>query len=103
MTKHTPGPWAVYPPEMLDNKHWSVQTDCGMTIVCGEDTPEAAADAHLIAAAPELLAVVRQAIDYANDTKERFESGWDCDDEEAYSNLLAAADDAIAKAEGSSE
>ena len=60
-------------------------------------------DARLIAAAPELLKVVRMAIDYANDTKERFGVYFDGDDGESYDNLMDAAEDAIAKAEGSDE
>lgn len=61
------------------------------------------ANARLIAAAPELLAVVRMAIDYANDTKDRFGVNFDGDDAESYDKLMDAADAAITKAEGRSE
>lgn len=58
---------------------------------------------RLAEAAPELLAVARMTIDYANDTKDRFSQQWDGDDEDSYSALLDAAAKAIAKAEGRSE
>lgn len=58
---------------------------------------------RLYAAAPEMLAVVRMAIDYANDTKDRFGVNFDGDDAESYDKLMDAADAAIAKAEGRSE
>jgi len=58
------------------------------------------ANIALITAAPELLAVIRMAINYANDTKSRFAVYFNGDDAEAYDTLLAAADAAIDKAEG---
>ena len=98
---HTPGPWAVYPPEMLDNQHWSVQTDCGMTIVCGEDTPEAAANARLIAAAPELLASLRECSTALADLlADADPSGLECQEQWA---CVAECKKVIAKAEGRSE
>lgn len=59
-----------------------------------------AANARLIAAAPDLLAVARMAFDYAQDTKARFTEHFDFDDEESYDNLCDACEKAISKAEG---
>lgn len=59
--------------------------------------------ARLVAAAQELLKVARMAIDYANDTKDKFGVNFDGDDAESYDNLIDAADAAIAKAEGRTE
>lgn len=52
----------------------------------------AEANARLVAAAPDLLKIVKMAADYANDTKNRFIDHWDGDDAEAYNNLFAAID-----------
>lgn len=61
---HTPGPWATYPPEFTDGECWTVQEDGGMTVrVCGGDSPENRANANLIAAAPELLAAMKDLLD----------------------------------------
>ena len=88
---HTPGPWAVYPPEMLDSKNWSVQTDSGMTIVCGDDTQETEANARLIAAAPEMLAALKDLWGWEDVIAE-----WD---KELHGQMRAA----IAKAEGGAD
>jgi len=100
---HTPGPWYV-------GKYGDNDSD-----VCAEDGPvicalrsgkadpydmTADADAALIAAAPELLAVAKMAFDYAQDTKGRFIDHWDGEDAESYDKLCEACDAAIAKAEG---
>ena len=59
--KHTPGPWKA----IVDPEGWElVASGRGQTIAtfdCSES------DAHLIAAAPDLLAVVQEAIDFVWD------------------------------------
>ena len=68
-TRHTPGPWAIeadadkaglHP--LHDNRHVTARTG----IVCDlRDQPAQAADARLIAAAPDLLKVAREAAENA--------------------------------------
>lgn len=68
---HTPGPWAAYPPEFSGDGCWTVQDDAGLTVTVecpdsngipgipvGWDTAENRQVAHLIAAAPDLLAAL---------------------------------------------
>jgi hypothetical protein len=56
---HTPGPWWACPPD-TDSGNWEVEDGYGHTAtVYGDDVP-AAANASLIAAAPELLATLKR-------------------------------------------
>ena len=92
---HTPGPWAAYPPEFTDGKCWTVQTDSGMTVrVCGGDTPENGGNARLIAAAPELLALLNRMVQYVDEYPT---GGYHMND------VLKQCRDTIAKAEGRGE
>lgn len=52
----------------------------------------------LMMAAPELMAVVLLAVNYANDTKDRFSQHWDACDEESYTALLDAAEAVMSQA-----
>jgi len=88
MSKHTPGPWTVR------------RYKAGYEITTPTATAEAVVtrlvsasfhDAHLIAAAPDLLAALRYAIDQLTNMQS---GGWPCEDE------IAMARAAIAKAEG---
>jgi len=67
------------------------------SILRGRDKRESQ---RLMAAAPEMLAVVKMAFGYAQDTKARFIDHWDGEDAESYEKLCDACDAAIAKAEG---
>jgi len=96
---HTDGPWWACPPDE-DSENWEIEDGYGHTAtVYGDDEP-AAANARLMAAAPELLAVAKLAFGYAQDTKARFIDHWDGEDAESYNNLCDACDAVIAKAEG---
>jgi hypothetical protein len=58
-TKHTPGPWFA---EAVDGR-WCVWDDAGIACICDvhagvEPDPSGAEHAHLIAAAPDLLAAL---------------------------------------------
>lgn len=113
MSGHTPGTWEVggqsgNPGEGLEIAAkekliaWGSATyneDEDEDVVTDEDR----ANARLIAAAPELLAAVRMAMDYANDTKSRFAGYFNGDDAESYDSLMDAAEAAINKAEGRGE
>jgi hypothetical protein len=56
---HTPGPWWACPPD-TDSGNWEVEDGYGHTAtVYGDDVP-AAANARLMAAAPELLRLLRE-------------------------------------------
>jgi|SanBayMetagenome_1026888.scaffolds.fasta_scaffold224156_1 hypothetical protein len=55
---------------------------------------------RLLAAAPKLLAAVKEAYGYAQDTKERFIDHWDGEDQASYESLCDACEAGIAKAEG---
>lgn len=95
-TKHTPGPWVIdenYLSEVQTSSLLTVATcwhehTAGQTInvtgVLECSLEESAANARLIAAAPDLLRFAEKVRDYARET----------DDE----SLFAAADDLISKA-----
>ena len=64
-TKHTPGPWKVGAMQTDGNcrvSHWPILTQSDMLIAWGNPGPEEseAANAHRIAAAPELLAALKE-------------------------------------------
>ena len=125
---HTPGPWVVREPDAderladiaegrspEDMELTEVYADDGGQQVCYvmNDTPDEAANAHLIAAAPELLAVCRNLLGCLSDWCEKT-GAWrsirpgddiaDDDDPRKDDHLaMAAAEVAIAKAEGRSE
>lgn len=56
MNKHTPGPWFI-PPE---NGCYIVDEDKGRQICSLDNRQNRLADAHLIAAAPDLLVALRE-------------------------------------------
>ena len=93
--KHTPGPWKVYD----DGDMWIAPSDGDAPIVCdicphGEEfvySLEDDANAHLIAAAPELLEALKVAQAWIAD------ESCPCEGCEAVNDQIAAA---IAKAEG---
>jgi hypothetical protein len=68
MTAHTPGPWTVEnklnrdwsPTLVVGGEHGVLIADCGMTLLV--PTPVASANARLIAAAPALLAALRDIV-----------------------------------------
>lgn len=56
MNKHTPGPWVVFQPNASQPSRVSVSTtDGGINLYSAPLTAETQANAHLIAAAPDLL------------------------------------------------
>ena len=85
MTKHTPGPWLYWRSERV--ARFFIDAHDGSLIA--EDALEA--DARLIAAAPDLLASLKEMLEVY---------GWD--DRLRSLNMLERAKAAIAKAEGSS-
>jgi hypothetical protein len=91
-SKHTPGPWVIDPcGDILGNRN--TPTDNGL--ICGmcEDRRDAegAANARLIAAAPELLAALKEARSWLIDA----DGGYG-----TYDTEIDAVDAVIAKAEG---
>lgn len=64
MSKHTPGPWVVFhnkyriPAVEVDGSVWSEGFDSGVRLQSERD-----ANAHLIAAAPDLLAALKELLD----------------------------------------
>jgi hypothetical protein len=96
MTSHTPGPWSLLANEVI-SKSGDVIADVtggeGNRFIDDEDNAECQANAHLIAAAPDLLAALEYALEFltAND-----------DGEEDVVNRIASAKAAIAKAKNSS-
>jgi hypothetical protein len=93
---HTPGPWCAYAPDEDSDGHWEVNDPYGRTAtVYGNE--EGAANARLIAAAPELLAALKlckQAVKNYIDW-----GGGEDEDDQAYASAVAA----ISKAEGRGE
>lgn len=62
MSQHTPGPWAArYSPKTRNTAIESVPDTGNIGLVHGGLDPDCAADARLVAAAPELLEAVRAA------------------------------------------
>lgn len=95
MSKHTPGPWCVKAHTAMSPDH--ITPSCDFTI-CGpsgasiafegEWNPNAAADARLIAAAPDLLAALLAVLHWIDDNCET--TGFEA--------VEAMADAALAKA-----
>lgn len=74
MDKHTPGPWnvnttkvdgAIVRWHIASDKHGSVYPVCEHVIECEPSGAEQLANASLIAAAPELLVALEQALEQA--------------------------------------
>lgn len=86
-TKHTPAPWTAD-----DQQIWTTGAVLAMThwISGVIDTDEACANARLIAAAPDLLAAARRALNVLKATGESVRPG----------NALGVLDAAIQKATG---
>jgi hypothetical protein len=89
--KHTPGPWKVDAPYILE-----IQSSDGQHVATVRHTPDwlEAANAHLIAAAPDLLAALERFVELFRDLSP----------DAAGEDLLAAVaggSAAIAKAKGS--
>lgn len=61
MSEHTPGPWIVYEPDVnsLELRDGCGGYICELTTVGWEIPPDAMANGHLIAAAPDLLAALK--------------------------------------------
>jgi hypothetical protein len=70
MTKHTPGPWTVNIHDIARDGVWV----CGpgesgyeiVTVAEGQEDGQREANACLIAAAPEMLAIIRQVVEIAD-------------------------------------
>ena len=79
MTQHTPGPWRIvrtseYTDDPTDTKIQSIQDANGGTVLytnSGYFKPTEA-NARLIAAAPEMLAIIRAYVDGDNGTRHGF-------------------------------
>ena len=91
---HTPGPWYANQ-DCIEIDGPEGPRDVTLAVVLQPDN--AAADARLIAAAPELLAALQEAVTALN-VKEKFPVY----DTDSYA-ISARCDKAIAKAEGRSE
>jgi hypothetical protein len=88
--RHTDGPWWACPPDE-DSENWEIEDGYGHTAtVYGDDEP-AAANARLMAAAPELLAALRELVHYDEGSSEQGSYGYE---------VLSRCKAAIAKAEG---
>lgn len=93
MSKHTPGPWVHIPASYPNHEH-QINNDNGSLVASVPDSRlNAAANAQLIAAAPELLDALRHAVQMLGNqySAESREKGW------------KAIEKAIAKAEGRDE
>lgn len=113
MTKHTPGPWVAYGLESRspyvcadEGRQWGNQEICNLfndvtpvDSVSGqwlEPLPNAAANARLIAAAPELLDALTALMKRAASDAETYTA----DDSAPIWAFISDAADAIAKARG---
>ena len=105
-TKHTPGPWRIDPSwDILGNTKDGNGMVCQIT-VDAVPRDEAAANAHLIAAAPDLLAALKALLQIIEDARE--DDDFDANTCNAggiifgdiASGAIEASRAAIAKAEG---
>ena len=92
---HTPGPWRWFVSDSIDTSQPHIKTIVGangqgFALTVGLYMQEDAANAHLIAAAPDLLAALKAVI--ANH----------CPNDRVFCGSCSAARDIIAKAEGRS-
>ena len=61
--KHTPGPWSIGEHQKIISTGWSIRIPSdgsAIAYVLGERNPELQANARLIAAAPDLLAALKE-------------------------------------------
>jgi len=86
--QHTPGPWAASPYMNITSRNGTVAKTEQMP---GNDEAERKANAHLIAAAPDLLSALREMMSVFQDHEQY--------DEES-AEVVSIARAAIAKAEG---
>lgn len=92
--KWTPGPWEwdgkVWDYDKENEAPWLVGVDDGPIVLCGGIECTSEANAHLIAAAPELYESLEKAIDY----HKKRNLGWHSDE------LVVSMEAALAKARG---
>lgn len=62
MSKHTPGPWNIEP--YGNNRQLVIGVYPNDSLAAEVEGPNRVADAHLIAAAPDLLALLQQHLDW---------------------------------------
>ena len=89
MKPHTPGPWTAIPDDTGDEREWYVVTEEEGVLALSVSEE---ADARLIAAAPDLLAALKEMVTW-------MPSGFA---PQSQSRAMKMAHDAIAKAEGGS-
>lgn len=94
-TQHTPGPWRaegcmVYAGENRVARTWSGTQD-------GIPTPTMFADARLIAAAPDLLAALKAALEWLRAARADEPDDWDTSD---LDDAIRMGRSAVAKAKG---
>ena len=91
VTKHTPPPWTITPPDATWGWWWVHTAACDLTI----SGDRAEANARLIAAAPETLAMLKEVLPHLEDY-----FGKEYGDDPPENDLLARARAVIAKARG---
>ncbi len=97
-TERTPGPWGVARSRLLGETLFDVYAAGSGFRIAGPFPKEREADAHLIAAAPDLLTALRGAvIQWEAFVKQTEQKG---DDNRWHRREIAAAKAVIAKAEG---
>jgi hypothetical protein len=93
---HTPGPWVLLP-SSFSPRIFIMQANYGPDYAAVADVRDRR-DAHLIAAAPELLAALKETVESLEQTLRWRGEGWECSEDDLLGNARAA----IAKAEGRS-
>jgi hypothetical protein len=105
--QHTPGPWAINRTlvdgawarfHIAGRKHGSIYPICEKTFETGEDVEVAIADAHLIAAAPELLGALKDVSNYLWGSTDQVNRP--APDGTLLGSVLKQASAAISRAEG---
>jgi hypothetical protein len=97
VTKHTPGPWRATPYSVFstrqDRRTETIVARCRLSVA---RTAEGLANAHLIAAAPDLLAACEEALEMA----EYLSATWGTSHGDNYAEMAERLRAAIAKARG---
>lgn len=97
--RHTPGPWTFTPAVNLAASFWiGTDNECVACSYGYADQPRNIANAHLIAAAPDLLAALKRLLGKFENCARRAGN-----DDEVIADATAFARAAVAKAEGAGQ
>jgi hypothetical protein len=100
MSAHTPGPWKIEDGRVIQGRAFDQSYRNICDLVRGQTPESADANARLIAAAPDLLAALQEALDFAEDREDVNDGDYGIPEANAHMRLAMMLRAAIAKAEG---